>query len=78
MGIFDGKEKGTDTTPLFFRYDYFDEARGSGWGKGMVGWYTIRIKDPARAADMSLNLIFLSLLRFSRIRSYTMIVSLSE
>ncbi len=51
VGIFDGKEKGTDTTPLFFRYDYFDEARGSGWGKGMVGWYTIRIKDPARAAE---------------------------
>ena len=27
VGIFDGKDKGTDTTPLFFRYDYFDEAR---------------------------------------------------
>jgi putative ABC transport system permease protein len=28
VGIYDGKDKGTDTTPLFFRYDYFDEARG--------------------------------------------------
>ena len=27
VGIFDGKDKGTDTTPMFFRYDYFDEAR---------------------------------------------------
>ena len=27
VGIFDGKNKNTDTTPLFFRYDYFDEAR---------------------------------------------------
>ena len=52
MGIFDGKEKGTDTTPMFFRYDYFDEGRGS-WGKGQVGWYTIRIKDPAQAADVA-------------------------
>jgi putative ABC transport system permease protein len=49
VGIFDGKEKGTDTTPLFFRYDYFDEARVN--GKGMVCWYAIRVKDPARAAE---------------------------
>jgi putative ABC transport system permease protein len=52
VGIFDGKEKVTDTTPLFFRYDYFDEARGEG-AKGKVGWYTIRIKDPAKAAETS-------------------------
>jgi len=52
VGIYDGKDKGTDTTPLFFRYDYFDEARG-GWGKGQVGWYTIRIKDPSQAADVA-------------------------
>jgi putative ABC transport system permease protein len=52
VGIYDGKEKGTDTTPMFFRYDYFDEARG-GWGKGQVGWYTIRIKDPSQAADVA-------------------------
>ncbi len=34
VGIFDGRDKNTDTTPLFFRYDYFDEARRPGWGKG--------------------------------------------
>jgi putative ABC transport system permease protein len=51
VGIFDGKEKGTDTTPLFFRYDYFDEARQN--AKGQVGWYTIRIKDPAQAAEVA-------------------------
>jgi putative ABC transport system permease protein len=49
VGIFDGKEKSTDTTPLFFRYDYFDEARVG--GKGMVGWYSIRVKDPSKAAE---------------------------
>lgn len=52
VGIYDGKDKGTDTTPLFFRYDYFDEARG-GWGKGQVGWFTIRIKDPSQAAEVA-------------------------
>jgi putative ABC transport system permease protein len=51
-GIYDGKDKGTDTTPLFFRYDYFDEARQA-WGKGQVGWYTIRIKDPSQAAEVA-------------------------
>jgi putative ABC transport system permease protein len=50
VGIFDGKDKMTDTTPMLFRYDYFDEARGAG-AKGMVGWYTIRVKDPAQAAE---------------------------
>ena len=52
VGIFDGRNKGTDTTPMFFRYDYFDEARPS-WAKGQVGWYTIRVKDPAKAAEVA-------------------------
>jgi putative ABC transport system permease protein len=52
VGIYEGREKGTDTTPMFFRYDYFDEARPS-WAKGQVGWYTIRIQDPAQAAEVA-------------------------
>jgi len=52
VGIYDGRDKGTDTTPMFFRYDYFDEARPS-WAKGQVGWYTIRIQDPAQAAEVA-------------------------
>jgi putative ABC transport system permease protein len=51
VGIYDGEKKGTDTTPLFFRYDYFDEARGG--AKGQVGWYTIRVKDPTQAAEVA-------------------------
>ena len=51
VGIYDGKDKGTDTTPLFFRYDYFDEARQ--YARGQVGWYTIRIKDPTQAAAVA-------------------------
>jgi putative ABC transport system permease protein len=52
VGIYDGDKKETDTTPMFFRYDYFDEARRSG-AKGLVGWYTIRVKDPAQAAEVA-------------------------
>jgi putative ABC transport system permease protein len=51
VGIYDGKEKTTDTFSMYFRYDYFDEARP--FGKGMVGWYTIRVKDPDRAAEIA-------------------------
>ncbi|MBI4623899.1 MAG: FtsX-like permease family protein [Verrucomicrobia bacterium] len=54
VGIFDGRKKGTDTTALFFRYDYFDEFRQTqNWGKGLVGWYSIRVKDPAQAAEVA-------------------------
>jgi putative ABC transport system permease protein len=51
VGIFDGKEKATDTTPLYFRYDYFDEART--YNKGQVGWYVIRVKDPTQAVSIA-------------------------
>ncbi len=51
VGIYDGKEKTTDTMSLFFRYDYFDEARLG--GKGLVGWYTLRVKDSSQAADIA-------------------------
>jgi len=54
VGIFDGAKKGTDTTSLFFRYDYFDETRkGQNFGTGLVGWYTIRAKDPAQAGTVA-------------------------
>src|SRR5262249_6911047 len=51
VGIYDGKEKNTDTMSMFFRYDYFDEARPR--AKGQVGWYTIRVKDPDQAAEIA-------------------------
>ncbi len=55
VGIFDGQKKGTDTTSMFFRYDYFDEARKA-MGRapqGQVGWFTIRVKDPAQTASVA-------------------------
>jgi putative ABC transport system permease protein len=51
VGIYDGAEKGTDTTQFLFRYDYFDEARA--FGKGTVGWYMIRVDDPERAVAVA-------------------------
>jgi putative ABC transport system permease protein len=51
VGCFEGRDKGTDTTPLFFRYDYFDEARN--YEKGNVGWYTILVTDPAHAPEVA-------------------------
>lgn len=51
VGIFEAGETSTDTTPVYFRYDYFDEARV--YGEGEVGWYAVRVKDPARAAEVA-------------------------
>ena len=49
-GIYDGAEKGTDTTQFLFHYDYFDEARQ--FGEGIVGWYVVRIAEPTQAAEV--------------------------
>ncbi len=51
VGIYNGKEKNTDTMSLFFRYDYFDEARS--FGKGQIGWYYVRVKDPNQAGQVA-------------------------
>jgi putative ABC transport system permease protein len=50
VGIYDGDE-GTDTSNFFFRHDYFDERRA--FGTGQIGWFYIRVKDPARAEDVA-------------------------
>jgi putative ABC transport system permease protein len=51
VGIFDGAKKGTDTSTLYFRYDYFDEGRA--FAQGQVGWFTIRVADPAAAEQIA-------------------------
>ena len=50
VGIYDGAQKGTDTSGFFFHYDYLKEAIASGSIANQVGWYIIRIADPARSA----------------------------
>ena len=47
VGIYDEKEKETDDTQFLFRDDYFEENRT--FGQGTIGWYMLRIDDPARA-----------------------------
>jgi len=50
-GIYDGKQKATDTTQFLFHYNYFNESRA--FGQGLVGWYIERIGDPSRAAKIA-------------------------
>lgn len=51
VGIYQGAEKGTDTSQFFFRYDFLNEGRA--FGEGMVGWYVAKIENPDRAADVA-------------------------
>ena len=51
VGIYDGKEKETDTTRFLFRDDYFQENRT--FGEGLIGWYIVRIADPERAPQVA-------------------------
>jgi putative ABC transport system permease protein len=51
VGIYDGADRGTDTTQMFFRYDYFDEARR--WGEGQIGWYVVKVDDPDAASRIA-------------------------
>jgi putative ABC transport system permease protein len=50
-GFYDAGKKGVDTTTFYFRHDYFEESRAS--GSGLVGWYVIRIKEPAHSAEIA-------------------------
>jgi putative ABC transport system permease protein len=50
VGIYRGAKKGTDTSGLYFRYDYLKEA---GPDRGTVGWYILRIADPKHAAAVA-------------------------
>ena len=49
-GIYTGGDA-VDKTQMFFRYDYLDENRAN--GQGQVGWYVVKIADPARAVDLA-------------------------
>lgn len=49
-GIYEGAEQATDTSSMYFRYDYLNE--GMGGSLGIVGWYVIKISDPSKAAEV--------------------------
>jgi putative ABC transport system permease protein len=49
-GIYDG-DPGADLTNFLFRYDYLDENRRN--GKGLVGWYIVKIADPSQSVALA-------------------------
>jgi putative ABC transport system permease protein len=51
VGVYEGAQRGTDTTQMFFRYDYFDEARL--FGHGLVGWYIVKVANPDDAPSVA-------------------------
>jgi putative ABC transport system permease protein len=52
-GIYTGKQKATDTTQLWFHYDYLNESvpAASTW-KNVAGWYIVRLNDPSDAVNL--------------------------
>jgi putative ABC transport system permease protein len=44
---------GVDKTQFFFHYDYLIENTAENFAEGNVGWYVVRIGDPAQAVDLS-------------------------
>lgn len=50
-GIFTSRDPAANDVVMLFHYDYFDEARQ--FGQGQVGWYILRVTDPARAAEVA-------------------------
>jgi putative ABC transport system permease protein len=50
-GIYEGSRPDADTTGMFFRADYLEENRQ--FGKGTVGWYVVKLRDPADAVRVT-------------------------
>ncbi|MBT8061226.1 MAG: FtsX-like permease family protein, partial [Gammaproteobacteria bacterium] len=51
IGTYEGETRATDSSQVFIRYDYFQEARA--FGDGLVGWYVVRVEEPERAAEVA-------------------------
>jgi len=49
--IYDGSRAGDDESQFWFHGKYLEESRT--WGKGTVGWYTVKIDDPDYAVTVS-------------------------
>ena len=60
VGIYDVPEDQSKANAFFFNHGYFDDGRA--FGKGTVGWYVERIKDPtaAVATGASIDHLFLN------------------
>ena len=51
VGSYESTKKGADTSTFYFRHDYFDEGKVA--RKGLIGWATVRVKDPDQAAAIA-------------------------
>jgi putative ABC transport system permease protein len=53
-GIYTSDDKAFDLTQFLFHYDYINEAiRMQAYGRDMVGWYVIKVADPAHSDDLA-------------------------
>jgi putative ABC transport system permease protein len=48
-GIYDSPVVGTDKTMFLFHYSYLNETLAQNFGRDQVGWYIVKVEDPARA-----------------------------
>ncbi len=58
-GIYDGRDSGTDTAQMFFHWNYLNEeaqARALPRRPNSTGVFIVTIAEPARAAEISLNI----------------------
>lgn len=51
VGVYDSDKKNYDKSQFFFRYDFFDEGKQK--VKSQVGWFTVRVKDADRSAEIA-------------------------
>jgi len=49
--IYEGGTAEADETQFWFHNAYLDERRQ--WGKGLIGWYTVKIDDPDHAVEVA-------------------------
>ncbi len=45
VSVYTGEDEQTDTSSLYFHYDYFNETQS--FGRGMIGWMGVRTTDPS-------------------------------
>ena len=46
--------EGGDTRQIFINQDYFEEAKS--FGKGLIGWYVVKIEDPSQVGRVSADI----------------------
>ena len=56
-GIYDSSTAGVDNTQFFLHWEYLNETfRNSGFLNGQVGWYVLRVADPATSDQLAQRL----------------------